>query len=507
MNTIKKFLKAFILLSAVICISSRISLAQEQFRLSDYVNPDYKWKQLDIRFGLGGNNSFNKQEIEYGTSEKQKNYQMNSDLRADYYATKNSRYYQGFQNFRFSGNVSSSSYGETDLTEDLENTRKSNIQSIVIGAQTVNRFYNEKNRFAEIDLDFLGQLRNSAGEYSADQETYPFIYKQTSYSYMVSASLPLLIGTGRIEEVQDARLAVYILDDLNKAGDLKRVPTNDEILEFSRFITSTKNQRFFDARIRKIAEITAIDSFLTVLDLKARSDASYFTLLYDNWDNSAGPVRKTGGRFSVGLMPAIDLYFQKFQEFYHDTLNNPGLIESYNYERTTQDDSWNLDVVAGYVWEKPANLYWQHSVNTSVAYSLYYEQMKSKVYFMDTLTSEQNSRLNSPNIKLDIGYTIGYYPNSRTNIKLGIITSYNQFWGEEKKTDFEDRDAGKIIVNNDLVLSCYYYISQQVRFSIYIISAYSFNKENQIQPGDDYGYEITHDLQNTIGASITYSIF
>jgi hypothetical protein len=507
MKKIRLGWKAILLLSIIMFMFSYLSYSQEQFRLSDYVNPDYKWKQLDLRFGLGGNNSFNKQEIEYGTSEKQKIYQMNSDLRVDYYATKNSRSYQGFQNFRLSGNVTSSSYGVTDLTEDLEHTQKSNYQYIVIEAQTVNRFYNEKNRFAEIDFDLTGQLNNSAGKYSADQEAYPYIYKNTSYSHLVSASLPLLIGTGRIEDVQDARLAVYILDDLTKAGDLKRVPTNEEILEFSRFITSTKNQRFFDARIRKIAEITAIDSFLTVLDLKARSDASYFTLLYDNWDNSAGPVRKTGGRFSVGLMPAIDLSFHKFQEFYHDTLNNPDVLESYTNKSTSQDNSWNLDVVAGYVWEKPANLYWQHSVNTAIAYSLYYEQMKNKVYYMDTLTSEQNSRLNSPNIKLDVGYTIGYYPNSRTSIKLGIITSYNQFWGEEEKTDLEDRDAGRIIVNNDLVLSCYYYISQQVRFSMYISSAYSFNKEKQIQPGDDYGYEITHDFQNRIGASITYSIF
>jgi hypothetical protein len=166
-----------------------------------------------------------------------------------------------------------------------------------------------------------------------------------------------------------------------------------------------------------------------------------------------------------------------------------------------------MDAVAGYVWEKPASLYWQHSVSTSVAYSLYYEQMKSKVYDFDTLTSEQSSRLNSPNIKIDVGYTVGYYPNSRTSIKLGMITSYNQFWGEEKETDMAERDAGKIIISNDLNLTCYYYISQQVRLSVNISSTYFFNKENQIQPLDDYGYEITHNLQNSFGASLTYSIF
>lgn len=507
MKTIRQSVKAIFLLSIMTVMFSPISLAQEQFRLSDYKNPDYKWKRLDLRFWLGGDNRFYKQEIEYGTSEKQKQYQMNSNLSADYYATKNSRSYQGYQNFRLSGNINANNFSDLDLNENLENTTKGNSQGVLLMAQTENRFYNANNRFIETDLDFTGQLNNSTAKYSDDLEIYPFNYENTSYSHYVTASLPMLIGTGRIEDVQDARLAVYILDDLTKAGDLKRIPTSEEILEFSRFITSTKNQRFFDVRIRKIAEITAIDSFLTVLDLKAQSDASYFTLVYDNWDNSFGPVRKTGGRFYVGLMPEIDLSFHNYQEFYYDTLDNSEAIEDYTNKNTTQDDSWNMDVVTGYVWEKPASLSWQHSVITGVAYSLYYKQMNSKVYDFDTLTSEQSSRLNSPNIRFDVGYTIGYYPNSRTSIKLGMITSYNQFWGEEKETDMADRDAGKIIISNDLNLTCYYYISQQVRLSVNISSKYLFNKQNQVQPLDESGYEITHNLQNSFGASLTYSIF
>lgn len=507
MKTNRKNLKAMILLSTITFMFFGNLTAQEQFRLSDYKNPDYKWKQLDINFGLGGDNSFNKREFEFGTSEKQKNFQINSGLSADYYATKNSRFYQGFQNFRLSGSVNSAKFNETDLVENLENTRKTNYQDFMITAQTVNRFYNDKKRFAEIDLDFHGQLNNATGKYSDDQETYPYNYKNASSSQVVIASLPLLIGTGRIEEVQDARLAVYILDDLGKAGDLKRVPTNDETLALGQFITETKNQRFFDSRLRKIAEITAVDSFLTVLNLKSQSDASYFTLLNDNWDNSNGPVRETGGRFSIGLMPAVYLSYHNSQQFFRDTLNNPEGIDNFTHKVNNHYDSWNLDVVARYAWEKPSGLYWQHSVNTGIAYSLYYKEMNSKVFDRDTMTSENNSRLDSPNIKLDLGYAIGYYPNSRTSIKLGIITSYNQFWGEEKETGLEDRDAGKILVNSDLVLSCYYYISQQVRFSMNFSSGYSFFKENQVEPGDESGYEISHDLQNRISASLTYSIF
>jgi hypothetical protein len=507
MKTIKKFLKAAILLSVVICMLSGISLAQEQFRLSDYKNPDYRWQRLDLGFALGGNNSFYKQKYEGGITSKTNVNNFNSGLDIDYYATKNSEFYQGYQDFWLVGDVSSNWNSVRNVTDDLGFDQKSNNQNINLGAQTVNRFYDKRKRFAEIDFYLGSGLYNSVVKNSADQEELPYLNKSTHYEYRLSASLPLLIGKGRIEDVQDARLAVYILDDLTKSGDLKRVPTREEILAFSRFITQTKNQRFFDSRIRKIAEITAIDSFLTVLDLKAQSDASYFTLLNDNWDNANGPVRRTGSRFSIGLVPDIDLFFIGSKNYYRDTFNNPDVIESYTNKNNTRSDSWGLDFVAKYAWEKPASLYWQHTVNADLAYSLYYKQVISKIYDMDILTYEQKSRLNSPNLKLQLGYAIGFYPNSRTNIRLGANTILNQYWGDEKINDDLEIDAGKILVNSGLYLSCYYYISPQLRFSLNINSTYSFTKKNRQLPEDVYGEKNSHYLHNSIGASLTYSIF
>jgi len=507
MKTIKTFLKAVILLSMVICLSPGISLAQEQFRLSDYKNPDYRWQRLDLGFALGGNNNYSKQEIERGITEKKNSDRINGGLDIDYYATKNSEFYQGYQDFFLNCDVLSSHNNNMDVTNDLEDDQKSNQQNIILFARTVNRFYDKSKRFAEIDLNFDGRLNHSLHKYSADQEELPYLNKRTDSYYQVSASLPLLIGTGRIEEVQDARLAVYILDDLRKSGDLKRAPTSEETLALARFITQTKNQRFFDSRIRKIAEITAIDSFLTVLDLKAQSDASYYTLLNDNWDYAGGPVRRTGSRFSIGLVPDIDMFFIGSEVFYRDTINNPNVIESYTHKSDERTDSWGVDFVTGYVWEKPANLYWQHTVNADLSYSLFYQKMNSKIYDMDILTDELKSRLNSPNLKLRLRYAIGYYPNSRTHFILGINTSFNQYWGDEKISDDPEKDVGKTLVNSDLYLACYYYISPQLRFSLNINSTYLFTKKNQELPDDVYGDAITHYLNNNIGARLTYSIF
>lgn len=496
-----------LLLSIIIYLFSGNLSAQEQFRLSDYKNPDYKWKQLDIRFGMGGNNIYNRQEIERGTTDRKLFNRFQSSFDVNYYSTKNSRFYQGYQDIGLRGTILSNWLNNKNLTDDLSTKEKNNFQDFDLNALTVNRFYNSRKQFVEINLNLVSGISHYKDKYSADKEEFPFLDETRDLSYQVDASLPVMIGMGRIEEVQDARLAVYILDDLAKAGDLKRAPTSEETLAFAQFITQTKNQRYFDSRIRKIAEITAIDSLLTSLDLKAQSNASYYTLLNDNWDNSNGPERRTGGRFSIGVVPNIDLSINSYELFYRDSIGDPVGIASYSQKRDNRLNSLGMDAVTGYDWEKPSSLYWQHSVNADLAYSLYQEKINFKIYDMDTLTSEGKSRLDSPNLKLELGYSIGYFPNSRTNVRLGLTSSYNQYWGDLKINDDPASDVGTIRVNNRLSLSCYYYISQQLRFSLFISSLYSFIKENQELPDDEFGDEKTHDLQNSISASIIYSIF
>ena len=170
-------------------------------------------------------------------------------------------------------------------------------------------------------------------------------------------------------------------------------------------------------------------------------------------------------------------------------------------------DAWGLDFLTGYTWEKPASLYWQHTIDISLAYSLYHQNMNFKNYEKDSLINELEIRINSPNILLDLGYNVGYYPNSRTQIMLGINTSFNQYWGDQAINDENEIDAGKILVNNNIHLSCYYYFSPQLRLMLGMNSIYSFTRNNQAQSGEENAEEFIHDFQNSISASLTYSIF
>ena len=482
--------------------------AQTDFKLSDYKNPDYHWRALDFQLGLSGNNSFSKNTSTSDEINKSYYNRFNGDLSADYFSVKNSVHYQGIQNigFGFTG-YANKNRTLKESTTNSESTQRSRSSNLDLNVYLVNRFYNNKKRFFEVDLNFNGNLANSNNKKETDPATYSRVaYQKQGRGYEVSATVPLLIGTGRIEEVQDARLAVYILDDLQKAGDLTRTASKDDILAFAQFITQVKNQRFFDSRIRKIEEITAVDSFLIVRGLKAKSDASYYTLLTDNWDNSAGPIRSAGRRFSFGLEPGYNNFFDETKNYYRDTLN--GLVNETNTKSSYLNNNLKLNVVAHYVCEKPLNLYWQQSTSANLAYSLSKMTGKSKHYENGDLTLDDKEVINNPNLGLDMGYSLAYYPNSRTSISMNVFAKYIRFWEDEKLNDDPKTKYDQDYIIARLSLSCYYYFSPQLRFLLNVGENYgdtSYVKKYTDGTSDD---KIKmKNFSSSINASFIYSIF
>jgi hypothetical protein len=508
MKTILYSTKAALFIPILACLFSLQLTAQTDFNLSDYINPDYQYRSLDFGLGLTGNNSINNSEYLDNYTNNRSNNSFNGNLNTNYYSTKNSRFYQGSQYYRFNF----SAYGSNNKTKAgnstlAESTSKANSQYLSIGVNSSNRFYNSKKRFIETNLNFSGELGNSASKNTSDTKTYPYLYESQSGNYLMSGSIPLLVGTGRIEEVQDARLAVYILDDLLKSGDLTRTPNKEEILAFSKFITQTKNQRFFDSRIRKIAEITAIDSFLTANGLKGQSDASYYTLINDNWNNSNGPVRATGRRFSIGVAPGFATEFDKSTDYSVDSASSTE-FRYFKSKNTGQLDSWTLDAIAQYVCEKPINLTWQRSTTASMGYSLYNSNSIYKTYNDDVQTGEMKETVNSPNFSVGIIHSYGYYPNSRTSILFGANAYLHQYWYDRETNDGLTVNSDETDIMSSLFLNCNYYFSPQLRFSVYINEAFQFNKEivNGTAGNPDDIIKENY-FSSHINASITYSLF
>jgi hypothetical protein len=132
MKTNRKTLKAMILLSTITFVFFGDLTAQEQFRLSDYKNPDYRWQRLDLGFGLGGTNSFLMRDIENGIKEKNLLNRFQSELSAAYYSTKNSEHYQGYLNFGLLGDISAESDNDKNLTDDLQIKQKTNNRAFTL---------------------------------------------------------------------------------------------------------------------------------------------------------------------------------------------------------------------------------------------------------------------------------------------------------------------------------------------------------------------------------------
>ena len=152
-------------------------------------------------------------------------------------------------------------------------------------------------------------------------------------------------------------------------------------------------------------------------------------------------------------------------------------------------------------------MFWQHSISADFAYSLYKQTFELKSYNMDTLSSKTETEIDSPNLEVNAGYKLGFYPNSRTQVTLSVNAGYNQFWGNQVTNDENEIDIGSITLVNSVQLHCYYYISPQLRFSLNLGSTYTYLKQNQEMPEDTTGDETRNDFRNNISASLTYSIF
>jgi len=111
------------------------------------------------------------------------------------------------------------------------------------------------------------------------------------------------VGYGRIENVRDARQAVYITQALSKKNVLTRQLSNDELFELSQKISTVKNKRFLDSRLRLIEEITTVDSFFVNNNLLTDNGAPYFTTLYDMWQYGDLFPRQSGYNISIVARP------------------------------------------------------------------------------------------------------------------------------------------------------------------------------------------------------------
>ncbi len=487
-------------LIAFILFSVKTANAQSAgFKLSDYKNPDYLYQILDLN--LQFNSGFLAYPFKNTPNSSARNFSLNSGAGANYSRYKNTLQTQQEQHISFDAGIGSSSYKHK---QDNNGPDKSSSFSNDEGLSLVgiNRFYNEKQQYFEVNGTLSGRYNGLYTQIETlNADTITTKGKSGRKDLALNFAGGLLIGKGRIEQVQDARLAMFILEDLQKLNRTKKPASDEQVLALAREITLLKYKRFFDNRLRKIAEITAIDAFLQKNNIAGIADAAYFTSLNDNWDFANNPFRNSGKRWFSGLEANYG-YQNK------NTISQYIVPAANQDEYTYRQNNGGLFIVAGMDCEKPVNLAWQESSSLKIGVGIQSQLESEKALGSTTETTYYLRSL--PSAKLTADYGFGYYPNSRTWItfKWWLLT------GWDKEMDGKTSNE-KVNLQNSFYtytgpqLNAYFYLSEKLRLSLAFNGEFRFDK-------DMYTYEVVEGnpekatstwWNQQVTAGLTYSLF
>ena len=468
-----------LVLSCMFCSCISSVLAQyDSYSLNNYVNPDYMRQSLDFIVGGQLNNGSSKQTIKQGNNDSfysSDNFSINGNTEANYNRVKNSASTQNATNISFlmDGGFYKSNW-ETDLVRNNLNSNG----TYQFGLSFSNQGYYYRNNQKFILFTPSAGISVRGQKYKFDDSSVDS-YRNKDNFLNANASFRLGLGKGRIEEVGDARQAVYILQDLQKQGVLKKELSNEEIDELAELITKEKYTRRLDSRIRLIREITAIDSFMVAKGyVDDGHSAAYFTSLYDNWQ-FANVYRKSGNRFIFGIMPTYQYSGQRSKTVY---FNNNDLTQ----QDTSKNTRLGADLFAGFESEKPINLYWQRTASIELSFG--WEDYKRTK--MDRTDSYQT--------RLTANYGLGYYPNSRTYISGGIFETLAYGFNNDYHT---------ISSLTALRFEMSYYFSPQFSLNLNYQLGYRYSYQDNKNTNigiitDKYKYPA-----NYLFVSLTYSLF
>ena len=430
------------------------------FKLSDYKLADYKRQGISLNFRLNGGQSNSKigKEIYYS------NAFFDNALSGGYFFHKNNRHYSSHIQVDFDGDAQ---FLKSQI-ETLSNSKVTNLLG-ELNISSSQRFFNAEQYF--IGFGFFGALSRSksiskrkffqSGNWV--DTTGNLINKIDNFQANPSMS----IGKGRIEPIEDARQALYILEELQKSNRLKRDLTNDEILEFSKLITQLKNERVLDSRLHKIRELTQIDSFLVQSGFVEANDIEYYTRLNDMWDFGGLPTRNSGFQISLIYQPTFSYY---------------------KSEVPMQADILNKDFRQGYAFE----LRWEKPIN---------HKFQSSLSLLGEFYSSSQNNAKTRNLYPHLNYSFGIYPNTRTNLVFSVRLYYNQTWHNVDTRQNSQWTFEEINMTCIPYFNLYYYISPNLRLS----AAYNANM--------NWRNTITIDgrkalfIQNSLNFSMLYSIF
>jgi hypothetical protein len=476
-----------ILTLLLVFLSANSQSLVPSYDLSKYKLPDIKNKSLELN--LSGYLSGYKNSVQH-TGYDWNKYESNSYnglIDITFNSFRNSSKYQGTQRVSFDFQPE---YYSTETNTSI-NKRKGYDGTLSIYSN--NRFYFQPDLFIEVKPDFYLNKTDEKTEYSN------VTGKGTNSLRQAVLSVPVSFGYGRIEPVEDARLALYIIEDLAKVGKLEDAPSESTITDLAREISKIKRKRFFDSRIRRIEELQVIDSFLVANNISSSKDIKYFTSLSDQWDYASGPSRMSG--FSVNAGFDNNLTFNKSiqsQALYD------AAISKYIYLRTeTNTNELSAGAFVRTDYSKPLNLFWQSDLSAISSYNIEFTSDP-------TDKNEPGKNFNTNIFKTSVNYSIRYLPDSRTSIGLNAGANFTHSTGD-RSVSFSEEIKGHL-KGNDLVcnagINMYYYFSPQLRLKLdWTLYSDSSKSSTVFETMLDESTTKSTNLDNRFSVQLLYSFF
>lgn len=440
-------LKSIIAASSFIIIHCNMFSQDSNFKLTDFKLPYVNYNELEFDFSFSNSGSYQNINDFSNTEYKASNNELLNYVSLRFLNFINTDRYQGsiealvsFDDDIYKEELNIDSYYNYESYYD----RNTSFQSFVLSES---RLY-FRRFFLELDpiISYVSSIQNVTDPRELVNSTIKNGYNE------FKVALPFSFGFGRLEPVQDARLAIYILEELVKQECIREMPSFEKINAFAEKIAHIKNSRYFDVRLRDIEDMKEITRYLKQLGIIENEDIEYYTALRDQWDYSSLPVRLSGFRIRLGM-----------DNSYSDLLDfDDGMTRGFP---NTEDEIKRVLSYYGLFLEmkyhKPHNLYWQSAA---------YIRLNSINVRLDSETDDDDflSNYSSKNLAFEVGYKLSFIPNSRTIVTFNLDAE--QLYEDIIPDNLSGYPDGSMIKTNtfffDSGIFINYYISPKFRLAL-----------------------------------------
>ncbi|HZV71016.1 MAG TPA: hypothetical protein VFG10_15785 [Saprospiraceae bacterium] len=442
MKNLTRFFTALLCLTICFPVYSQIDF--KHFPIESYKLPDIQWKGLTISGSMSGQ-LINENAFPTG-------YNNNSSA----FSLRPALTYFGFTN---RSDLQSSYTISTSPDVQFNHSKNENNDRIVSShyflpdvRYSLQRLKYHGNSFFE-----LGTLTNVSYFYSKTREVDDAIVEEDSESdFIASISVPIGFGKGRIEPLADIEMALFLLKDAVSLGLDSNLIHTDDVFAFAELMATVRNQRIFDTRRHRIAELRQLYDFMITKNWVLPSDPGFFTVLTDNWFYNFYSGRYSGNRWTYLLTPHLS-YESRQRKL--TGFEIPGRIIQ----------SLGADISVQYEHFKPQSLYRnfhrQHTISTGIS---------------NYLDKNNNQKTNITSINAIITNRIGYgwFPNSRTQIyaDLNVDYAYYRFINASNA----NLEGDQHIVRPSLSGTGNYFVSYKTRVQVSASLGYLYNTGGNI---------------------------